>query len=190
MNVTIKIDRRTARRVAQMLRRAPKTMNRELRIGLRNIGQFIRNELKKTVNGQGFTPIGVTGRLSTNNIAVIHQSLGAMSLEVYAGEQYAAVVEYGRKPGKFPPWSSQQFLLWVRLRTRGVTRATETRAGRIRDAEKETRSIAFLIARKIAEEGTEPTFYFRRTVTKPRVQRFTNFALNRSVEKAVRVLNG
>jgi len=53
---------------------------------------------------------------------------------------YAEVVEFGRKPGGFPPWKENSGLYrWVKLKL-GI-------------AGKMTKSVAFLIARKIAKYG-------------------------------------
>jgi len=61
--------------------------------------------------------------------------------------EYGIVVEMGRKPGKFPPIAPIE--LWVR-RILGVP------AG-------QARGVAFVVARKIAEHGTEGAWMFRDT---------------------------
>jgi hypothetical protein len=67
---------------------------------------------------------------------------------------YAQYVEYGRNRGSFPPIDA--ILKWmkvkpVRLREGGsFVKQTDTKL----------RGLAFLIARKIAHEGIEPTFFY------------------------------
>jgi hypothetical protein len=66
---------------------------------------------------------------------------------VFDNVPYAMAVEHGRKPGKQPP--TQSLMLWVR-RKLGIS------------DEKQARSVAFLVARKIGQRGTKGAFMFRR----------------------------
>lgn len=64
--------------------------------------------------------------------------------EVFNNLKYAAFVEYGRRSGKMPPIDAIEY--WVR-RKLGITA-------------KESRQVAFQIARAIARNGTKPKPFF------------------------------
>lgn len=69
----------------------------------------------------------------------------SISLELSL-EEYWKYIEYGRKPGKYPP--PDKILEWVRIKPI----VPDERNGRL-PTEKQ---LTFLISRKIAEEGIEP----------------------------------
>ena len=71
-------------------------------------------------------------------------------------EDYWYYVENGRKPGKFPPIN--KILEWIRVKP--VIPYSDSR-GRLPTEEQ----LAFLIARKIAEQGTEPRRVLYETIT-------------------------
>ena len=71
-------------------------------------------------------------------------------------EDYWYYVENGRKAGKFPP--IDKILEWIRVKP--VIPYTDSR-GRLPTEEQ----LAFLIARKIAEQGTEPKHVLAETIT-------------------------
>jgi hypothetical protein len=64
------------------------------------------------------------------------------------GASYALALEYGRKPGKFPPLKSIQ--LWIDAK--GLTQ--QPGGASVTANEKGYSSLAFLIGRKIAQNGT------------------------------------
>ena len=71
-------------------------------------------------------------------------------------EDYWIFVENGRKPGRFPP--IDKILEWIRIKP--VIPYSDNR-GRLPTEEQ----LAFLIARKIAEQGTEPKNVLAETIT-------------------------
>ena len=75
---------------------------------------------------------------------------------------YSSVMEYGRRPGTFPPPGPMQ--LWVR-RQLGITNP------------KEIRSVAFLISRKIARTGIKGRKFFEQ-------------GIDRALPRAVRAMRG
>lgn len=83
-------------------------------------------------------------------------------------EDYWIYVENGRGPGRFPPVS--KILEWIRVKS--ITPYSDSR-GRLPTEEQ----LAFLIARKIAEQGTEPKRVLAETITElnsiylPKLQR-------------------
>lgn len=83
-------------------------------------------------------------------------------------EDYWIYVENGRGPGKFPP--IDKILDWIRIKP---IRPYSDSRGRLPTEE----SLAFLIARKISREGTEPKRVLAETITElnsiylPKLQR-------------------
>lgn len=89
-------------------------------------------------------PVGADAQLK-NSLEVNLKDKGFaadVGTGVLSGEKlvYAEAIEFGRKPGGFPPWKENSGLYrWVRLKL-GITG-------------KMTKSVAFLIARKVADFG-------------------------------------
>jgi len=67
---------------------------------------------------------------------------------VWSGAKYGREVEEGRKPGRWPNMDSLQG--WVKRK--------------IKPANKRLKSITYLVARKIHDEGTDPQPYFEPAV--------------------------
>lgn len=107
---------------------------------------------------------------------------------------HAAVVEEGRRPGKFPPVRAIE--AWVYRKGLG---ASVSRSGRIRRPgpniladptarpDRKIREIAFLVARKIAREGTEGKHMFRdgAQAALPTVRRRFRGAIRRAAKRIV-----
>lgn len=81
-----------------------------------------------------FGPMYASGKMSDS----LDYRIDAGGLTIYSSEKYFTVLETGRKPGKRPPISVIEN--WIR--TKPVA------------SEMNPRSLAFLIARKIGEEGS------------------------------------
>lgn len=112
--------------------------------------------------------------LDQRSIHATHKLAESVRYEIVAGERSMAVdislaeywkyIEYGRKAGKFPPLQSIEE--WIKVK--GIQRMTRTQAsvkrwtqhrGRIRRNDgriPSIKSLAYLIGRKIAEEGIQP----------------------------------
>lgn len=94
------------------------------------------------------TPVGATGNLIHGVFAQFHQE-GPVMHEVIAvappAEVYAGPVETGTRP-HFPPFDGS-LLLWVQKKEPQLN-------------EKQARSLAFLIARKISKKGTQGAHMF------------------------------
>ncbi len=93
------------------------------------------------------TPVGVTGALRAGVQTSITGAATSIVGRVFDPVSYAIPVESGSRP-HFPPVAPLQ--LWVR-RKLGIS------------DEREVRSVAFLIARKISRVGTKPVLMFRRS---------------------------
>jgi len=102
------------------------------------------------------TPVGDTGMLR----ASINTSLRKIGLKlrglVFSGVKYAIPLEYGRRPGKFPPYTA--LINWIRRSSAGqaVFNALRTRYPKIKPA-----SAAFLVARAIKNKGIKEKKFFR-----------------------------
>lgn len=73
-------------------------------------------------------------------------------------EDYWRYIEYGRKPGKFPP--PDAILAWIKVKPvlpRPMTSLPPSALGKRNTRLPSPKSLAYLIGRKIAKEGIEPT---------------------------------
>ena len=86
------------------------------------------------------TPVGVAGNLRGSIITDIRGHSVDLSGKVFSPLPYARYVEFGRRPGKFPPRGPIE--LWARRK--------------LGDA-----SLWFVVARAIARRGTKGHFMFR-----------------------------
>lgn len=112
---------------------ADATVKHAINTALRGAGEYASAEVAKA------TPVGVTSFLR-RAWAVDHRPRELM-VRVVNIEEYGPVLEGGRRPGKrFPPVFAIQ--LWVK-RVLGIS------------DEKEIRSVAFLVGRKIARHGSD-----------------------------------
>ncbi len=90
------------------------------------------------------TPVGVSGALRAATQTSLSGDLATLTGRVFNPLGYAAPVEHGRRPGSFPPVAP--LVLWVQ-RKLGV-------------AADDARSVAFLVARKIAHRGIKAVRMF------------------------------
>lgn len=97
-------------------------------------------------------PRGATGMLQQSMAGEVRGRGLAIRGVVGSSLFYAPVVELGRNPGRFPPPGPIQ--LWVQ-RKLGISG-------------KEVRSVAYLVARKIARHGTEPQRVIERALEENR----------------------
>jgi len=102
--------------------------------------------VEESVSGE--TPVN-TGNLRNGWTTEIH---GRPTAAFYEGKvmnpvSYALPVETGRKPGKWPPIDAIE--MWV-IRKLGIAAGAESR------------SVAFVIARKIGESGTKGAYMMKR----------------------------
>jgi hypothetical protein len=104
-------------------------------------------ERVKTERVTRFGPVNATGNLAASLRCEVEETATGYRLSVYAAS-YALTLEYGRRPGKFPPLRSIQ--LWIEARglqqRPGGASVTAGRGG--------YSSLAYLIGRKIAQNGT------------------------------------
>jgi hypothetical protein len=110
----------------------------DITITLNAIGQQVTDRLRHDIKNKslvsGYPAPNASGKLYES----IYYKVENNVLRVYA-EDYIYYLQYGRKPGKFPPVNVIRE--WVQTKL-GIT------------DEKERNSIAYLIGRKIANEGT------------------------------------
>lgn len=131
----ITLDTSTMRDYAAYLKQAPQIVMEEIATSLQEALSLLEREIKDRM------PTGATGLLRGS---VTHQLIAQARGQEIAGKvfsplSYAAPVELGTKP-HFPPIAPLRD--WVEKKL-GLSKS-------------ESRSVAFLIARKIAKKGTKP----------------------------------
>lgn len=99
-----------------------------------------------------FGAVNASGNLAASLRVEVSESATGYRLLLYAAS-YALSLEYGRKPGAFPPLKAIQ--AWIE--TRGIVPSPDAngRAPSVKANDKGYSSLAYLIARKIANNGTE-----------------------------------
>ena len=101
-------------------------------------------ERVKSYPATRFGPVNATGNLAKSLRCEVTQTPTGYRLTLYAAS-YALTLEYGRKPGKFPNLLAIQE--W--LEAKGIVPRPDAKGRPV-----STKSLAFLVARKIAEKGT------------------------------------
>jgi len=126
--------------------------------GLKVGGELLVSQIKK------LTPVD-TGRLRAS---VVFLGRGPDKGVLASPVVYSSVMEYGRRPGKFPPPGPMQ--LWVRRKLRISN-------------QKDIRSIAFLVSRKIARAGIEGRHMFDKGIKAgwPRAKRAMESIIKRII---------
>ncbi len=99
-----------------------------------------------------FGPANASGRLADSLRFEVAETSTGYRLSLYAAS-YALSLEYGRKPGSFPPLKSIQ--QWIE--DKGIVPAPDANGKTIQykaPEGKDYSSLAYLIARKISQKGT------------------------------------
>lgn len=135
----ISLDTSVMREYATYLKQAPQIVMEEIATSLQEALLLLEREIKDRL------PTGVTGLLRGSiTHKLIAQARGQeIAGKVFSPLNYAAPVELGTKP-HFPPLAPLRD--WVEKKL-GVSKS-------------QSRSVAFLIARKIAAKGTKPQKHF------------------------------
>ena len=94
-----------------------------------------------------FGPVNASGNLAASLRTEVVTTATGYRLTLF-GASYALALEYGRKPGKFPPL--RQIQLWIDAK--GLTQ--QPGGASVTAGPKGYSSLAFLIGRKIAQNGT------------------------------------
>ncbi len=91
-----------------------------------------------------FGPVNASGALAASLRVAVEATATGYRLSLY-GASYALALEYGRRPGKFPP------LLAIRqwIADKGLVPRPDAKGRAV-----SVNSLAYLIGRKIAKEGT------------------------------------
>lgn len=156
---TIKLEGLTE--VCMKLRRLPAAATDAALGGLKKAGLHIIADAQENLRHNKSVVTGLlrqSGKVESNR-ARKEVTVGFFDTRNRKG--YATYVEYGRRAGKFPPLDMIE--QWVRKKGSG-TRAAARRS------EKELRSAAFLIARSIAQNGTQPHPFFTPALDKNRTK--------------------
>ena len=138
MTLNVELDFSEVERYAKRLGQNSELIDQELRRAM--------TESVITVEGQVVTrtPVNFGTLRQSISHSVRGQGIGIIG-EVATPSAYGLPVEFGRKPGKFPPLAPIE--LWVRRK--------------LNVPEAQVESVAFLVARKIARSGTKGAFMFR-----------------------------
>lgn len=116
-----------------------------------------------------------SGELSRSIIPVVYtkpNTKGTMDvyLEVRMADHWSWVND-GRKPGKAPPFTPKSPIAqWIKNSTKGAGLLASFKSeNKLKDSIKATRSLAFLIGRKIAKNGTRSTHFIDSVYTQGRL---------------------
>lgn len=179
MALTIGIDKVTQRHLDRLFRRAPVLMTDGVDRALEKTGSYLVNqEIHKNAPK-------ADGRLrdswSARRVGAFGLDAGSHTLEVFSILPYINAVEHGLKPRQSFPYYFPEFRKWIRLRFRGLS-VGAGRAGRVKSETKQTRTIAYFVARKIWLRGTKAQPFIEKSI------RQTQPVLNRNVAREVRIL--
>lgn len=116
------------------------------------IDEMCRELLQEYVSNLRSNGHEATGELANSATYDLNVSGNAIQITISLAE-YWKYVEYGRRPGKFPP--PDAILNWIT--TKGILPTTDSN-GKLPT----TQSLVFLIGRKIAEHGIEGTHDFEK----------------------------
>lgn len=140
MSNFIEIDYSGLQGVAEGFRLAPATASEELGAAVAEADALLATQV------EAYTPVA-SGILAGGITHVEQVSETGVIGMVFSSSPYAEPVELGTKP-HFPP--IEPLIDWVKVKL-GVP-------------EKDARSVAFLVARKISRVGTKGAFMFRRAL--------------------------
>jgi hypothetical protein len=131
--------------------------------GLLRIVQNWGNELSENLRN-------TLRKSKTNASSVLSQSIGSIAKPKQGGfkltvemESYYRYVEDGRKAGKRPP--IQSIYEWIQNK-----KSVQTLISRSTDRVKATRSLAYVISKKIAKHGTKAQPFIRQNVNDKSLQ--------------------
>jgi hypothetical protein len=157
----------------------------QVRKALEAFGIEVVKELEDNLQRAGANASGELSRSLTFRIKHLGEAYNFQLLL----DDYYTFVDKGRKPGKRPP--IQAILKWIGSKQIEVSAqrgyGKNKAAGKVSLASdlRKTRTLAFLIQRKIGLKGTKPTHFFTKTINDERLrllQQQLSLALQRDVE--------
>jgi len=101
-----------------------------------------------------------TGKLGNSLYHRTLKSGNLFKIELGSRSGYGKFVHFGRRPGKFPP--PPAILKWMEKKP--IRLQDKKRGGFIKNTPENRRQVAFLIGRKIKEQGIEAFPYFTRSL--------------------------
>ena len=142
---SVNIDVQNINELLRNLEKADKTVRQAAFKGMQKGAMTVINDAKSNLRLNTSVVTGLL-RASGRVVKVDDETLDMGFFDTTnQGHGYAAYVEYGRRSGKFPPLDA--IAEWAHKKLR------------IKD-EREARSVGFLIARKIARDGSTPHPFF------------------------------
>lgn len=147
---------------------------------------FRGERYKSTRSPRAISASGNTARALGFNRKVMRNSF---QLGFY-GNEYVDFVENGRKAGKMPP--IEPIMKWIKSKRIKPFKRTKT-GGRVfvKQTPSRIKSMAFGIAQKIAEKGTQPTYFYSNAIEEAlkRNPELFEQGLIASVDKMVEQIN-
>ena len=133
--ISAKIDTSEFRKLERQLKHFQKDFKKKVMKEVDKAALHARMTAITSIRSNG---TGNTGRLA-GSLKILRKPL-AMKARLFTSVGYGLYVEEGRKPGRMPP--VEPLADWARQK--------------LRVGSKEARGVGFLVARKIAREGTRP----------------------------------
>lgn len=166
MEHSVRLDMHELAQLAQAWQRAPAIVAEEMEAAIQLSTGMLHSEIVDTtpVGASGGSGAGLGGSISYQVTASLAEVTGL----VQTANPYAVAVEMGTKP-HFPP--VEPIRDWVEARL-GV-------------AEKDSRNVAYLIARKISRVGTQGAHMFGNAIERltPDIERTVKAALGRVLNR-------
>lgn len=145
-------------------------MNDDLLISiLQQYGNQIIDAYRRKLYEGGSNATGLLGNSLTTQVNA-EDGIYEVTLQI---QDYWKYVEYGRLPGKWPPFDVIR--QWIQVKP--VIPTPSTRTGKIPTIEQ----LTFLISRKIGEEGIEPKYYLNNVIDEVDLT-YLEDAITRSLE--------
>jgi HK97 gp10 family phage protein len=147
------------------LQKAIRRISTEKRAKIHNLLEEV--SMNAAADAADKAPVNV-GTLSRNIRHKVTKSKGGLEAtgEIESAASYSSAVEFGRSPGTMPPvgdGSKEGILYWVRRK--GIARGWSVKTRRMSkatDAQKQAEiSMAWAIAKKIEQRGTQPQPFMR-----------------------------
>jgi hypothetical protein len=146
--ITLQIDQSSLTRALKQLSRYSESARQEALRAVQIAAINIEASAKMNVTANGSVD---TGQLRARIAKIINAN--ELSARVVSRQTYSSAIEFGRKPGSFPPVGALQD--WVRRKQLAGTYSVKTRrrTGNTSDRTKQDKALAFVIARAIYRKG-------------------------------------
>ena len=176
---TLHIDQRDLDRLGMNMEQFQRECFKEAKEGLKNLGQRIITNAQANLKRKKLVGKISTGYVKRSNTIASGALVNSGAVKegsdntIMAGfpMKYAYYVEYGRRPGGYPPFA--EIYEWIRKKHIPVW------------DDKEARNIAFAIRHSIGENGTKPSPFLRPAYEKNKglIERFVAKTVKKVLSK-------